>query len=309
MNGRSPTVQKGRGAASNPEGRFERLERAREDGDPSEMRAPCTIRVIKDPSSIISRNDSPDIAFSQSINPYQGCEHACVYCYVRPSHSYHGLSPGLDFETRIFAKANAAELQKQELGKPGYRCEVTSLGTNTAPYQAAERELRITRSILEMVHEYRHPVGIVTKSSLIERDMDLLESMAKRDLVRVYISIATLDAEVARTLELRATAPGRRIKANRALSARGISCGVFVAPVVPFVTNERMERVHEAVASAGASSAGYVILRLPYEVKDIFREWLEIHYPLWAWHVMACVNDMRGGVQRQHVRETHAGRG
>ena len=207
MKGRSPTVHKGRGAVSNPEGRFERLERLREEEDPSERRAPETILVSKQASSIISRNDSPDIPFSQSINPYQGCEHGCVYCYARPSHSYLGLSPGLDFETRIFAKANAADLLKQELGKPGYRCEVISLGANTDPYQPAERELRITRSVLEVLHEHGHPVGIVTKSSLIERDMDLLEAMAKCDLVRVYISIATLDAEVARTLEPRATAP------------------------------------------------------------------------------------------------------
>lgn len=295
MKGRSPTVHKGRGAVSNPEGRFERLERLRDEEDPSERRAPETILVSKQASSIISRNDSPDIPFSQSINPYQGCEHGCVYCYARPSHSYLGLSPGLDFETRIFAKANAADLLKQELGKPGYRCEVISLGANTDPYQPAERELRITRSILEVLDEHGHPVGIVTKSSLIERDMDLLEAMAKRDLVRVYISIATLDAEVARALEPRATAPWRRIEAIRALAARGIPCGVFAAPVIPFVTDESLERVLETAAAAGASSAGYVILRLPYEVKDLFREWLDVHHPLRARHVMARVNDMRDG--------------
>ncbi len=291
---RPPSAIKGRGAAGNPPGRFESVERPREE-DSGQRRAEATTVIAQRAVTIISRNESPDIPFNQSVNSYQGCEHGCIYCYARPSHAYLGLSPGLDFETRIFAKENAAELLRQELGRPGYRCEIISLGANTDPYQPAEREHQITRSILEVLYEHRHPVGIVTKSSLIERDLDLLVAMAKLRLVRVFISIGTLDADVARTLEPRATAPWRRLEAIRTLASNGVDCGVFAAPVIPFVTDKDIERVLESAGIAGASAAGYVILRLPYEVKDMFREWLQIHYPLRAARVMARIRDMRGG--------------
>ena len=207
-------VIKGRGAAANPAGRFEKLERGREEDDHLEPH-PQTVITLQRARSIISRNDSPDLPFSQSINPYQGCEHGCIYCYARPTHSYLGLSPGLDFETKLFAKANAAELLRAELARPGYRPELISLGANTDPYQPAERRHRITRGILEVLWEFRHPVGIVTKGSLIERDLDLLEAMAREKLVQVFVSIGTLDGEIARTLEPRAAAPYRRVETVR----------------------------------------------------------------------------------------------
>jgi DNA repair photolyase len=284
---------KGRGAADNPRGRFEKLERDRED-DHVEAH-PQTVITLQQARSIISRNDSPDLPFSQSINPYQGCEHGCIYCYARPSHAYLGLSPGLDFETKLFAKENAAELLRKEFMDPGYRCELISLGANTDPYQPAERRQRITRSILEVLWEFRHPVGIVTKGSLIERDLDLLEPMAAEGLVQVFVSIGTLDAEIARTLEPRAAAPYRRVETVRRLSARGVPVGVFVAPVIPFLNDKDMEAVLEAVAAAGARSASFTLLRLPWEVKDLFKGWLEQHVPLKAAHIMARIRDMRGG--------------
>jgi DNA repair photolyase len=285
---------KGRGAADNPRGRFEKLERDRHEDGQIESR-PKTVITLQQARSIISHNDSPDLPFRQSINPYQGCEHGCIYCYARPSHAYLGLSPGLDFETRLFAKANAAELLREELSRPGYRCELISLGANTDPYQPAEREQRITRSILEVLGEFRHPVGIVTKGSLIERDLDLLEPMAAEGLVQVFVSIGTLDGEIARTLEPRAAAPYRRVETLRRLAARGVPCGVFVAPIIPFLNDKDMEAVLEAAAEAGARTASFTLLRLPWEVKDLFKGWLEQHYPLKAAHVMARIRDMRGG--------------
>jgi DNA repair photolyase len=284
---------KGRGAADNPRGRFEKLARDRDD-DHVEAH-PQTVITLQQVRSIISRNDSPDLPFNQSINPYQGCEHGCIYCYARPSHAYLGLSPGLDFETKLFAKENAAELLRKEFMDPGYRCELISLGANTDPYQPAERRQRITRSILEVLWEFRHPVGIVTKGSLIERDLDLLEPMAAEGLVQVFVSIGTLDAEIARTLEPRAAAPYRRVETVRRLSARGVPVGVFVAPVIPFLNDKDMEAVLEAVAAAGARSASFTLLRLPWEVKDLFKGWLEQHVPLKAAHIMARIRDMRGG--------------
>jgi DNA repair photolyase len=286
---------KGRGAADNPRGRFEKVERHRDDDHDHVEPHPQTVITLQQVRSIISRNDSPDLPFNQSINPYQGCEHGCIYCYARPSHAYLGLSPGLDFETKLFAKENAAELLRKELSHPGYRCELISLGANTDPYQPAERKLRITRSILEVLWEFRHPVGIVTKGSLIERDLDLLEPMAAEGLVQVFVSIGTLDAEIARTLEPRAAAPYRRVETVRRLAARGVPCGVFVAPIIPFLNDKDMEAVLEAVAAAGARSASFTVLRLPWEVKDLFKSWLEQHYPLKAAHVMARIRDMRGG--------------
>jgi len=288
------TAIKGRGASGNPRERFEKLARVRDDDESIEP-APGTVITLQRARSIISRNDSPDLPFNQSINPYQGCEHGCIYCYARPSHAYLGLSPGLDFETRIFAKENAAALLRKELSRPDYVCELISLGANTDPYQPAERKQRITRSILEVLWEFRHPVGIVTKGSLIERDLDLLEPMAREGLAQVFVSIGTLDGEIARTLEPRAAAPYRRLETVRRVSARGVPCGVLVAPVIPFLNDKDMETVLEAVADAGAKMAGYTLLRLPWEVKGLFKNWLEQHAPLKAARIMARIRDMRGG--------------
>jgi len=293
-------ARKGRGAGANPEGRFERDTReAYDDGwgvNPDDDAPPLATHVTEERvKSIIARNDSPDIPFTQSINPYRGCEHGCVYCYARPSHAYVNLSPGLDFETRLFAKVNAADALRAELARSGYRCEVISLGANTDPYQPIEREYRITRQILEVLSECEHPVGIVTKNALVERDIDLLAPMAEKNLVNVFVSVNNLDHGLARRLEPRCPAPARRIEAIRRLAAAGIRTGVIVAPVIPFLTDDQVERVLEAAAGAGASMAGYVLLRLPYEVKGLFREWLETHYPLKAKHVMSRVQAMRGG--------------
>ena len=289
-----PVSIKGRGAADNPQGRFETLARSHEPGAESPSR-PQTVVTLQQARSIIARNDSPDLPFTRSINPYQGCEHGCIYCYARPSHAYLGLSPGLEFETRLFAKENAADLLRRELSLPGYRCELIALGANTDPYQPIEREHRITRSILEVLWEFRNPVGIVTKGSLIERDLDLLEPMAREGLAQVFVSIGSLDGEIARTLEPRAAAPYRRVETVRRLSERGVPCGTLVAPIIPFLNDKDMEAVLEAVSEAGARMAGYTLLRLPWEVKDLFKDWLERHYPLKAKHVMARIRDMRGG--------------
>ena len=289
-----PLSIKGRGAADNPQGRFETLARSPEPEAESPSR-PQTIVTLQQARSIIARNDSPDLPFTQSINPYQGCEHGCIYCYARPSHAYLGLSPGLDFETRIFAKENAAELLRKELSRGDYRCELIALGANTDPYQPAERKHGITRDILEVLWEFRNPVGIVTKGSLIERDLDLLEPMAREGLVQVFVSIGSLDGEIARTLEPRAAAPYRRVETVRRLSAAGVPCGTLVAPIIPFLNDKDMEAVLEAVSEAGARMAGYTLLRLPWEVKGLFKDWLERNYPLKAKHVMARIHDMRGG--------------
>ena len=293
-------LHKGRGAALNIEGRFESVVReAVDDGwdtpideDPAR---PKTIVTAERAKSIISRNDSPDIPFTYSINPYRGCEHGCVYCYARPTHAYLNLSPGLDFETRLFAKVNAAELLRRELAKPGYRCETISIGANTDPYQPAEREWKVTRSILEVASECNQPVGIVSKNALVERDLDLLAPMARKGLVAVFISVTTLDHEIARRMEPRASAPARRIEAIRHLSQAGVPVGVMVAPVIPFLTDSGIEKVLEAAREAGATQAGYILMRLPYEVKDLFKDWLERHFPLKAAHVMSRVRAMREG--------------
>jgi DNA repair photolyase len=290
---------KGRGAADNPQCRFERQEReAFNDGwmrEGDEAPAPRTEVTLTQARSIISRNDSPDIPFTQSINPYQGCEHGCIYCYARPSHAYLGLSPGLDFETKLFAKANAAQLLRAELSRPGYRCEVISIGANTDPYQPIERKYRITRDILEVLAECNHPFGIVTKSALVERDLDLLAPMAKKGLAQVFVSIGTLDHELMRRLEPRTSAPARRLQVLRALSDADIPCGVLVAPLIPFLNDKDMEEVLERSAAHGARMAGYIILRLPHELKDLFKDWLERHYPLKAAHIMSQIRQMRGG--------------
>lgn len=292
---------KGRGAASNPAGRFESLHRVREDDGwtPEELleppARPTTHVTLETARSIISRNDSPDLGFEQSINPYRGCEHGCVYCYARPSHGYLNLSAGLDFETRLFAKTNAAELLRAELGRRGYRCSPINLGANTDPYQPIERRHTITRSLLEVLSECHHPVTIVTKNAMVERDIDLLAAMARRRLVHVFVSVTTLDNRLSATLEPRASAPHRRLQAVETLNAAGVPCGVMVAPVIPFVTDQFMESILEKAAAAGARVTGYTVLRLPYEVKDLMREWLALHLPERAAHVMNVLREMRGG--------------
>jgi len=288
-----------RGARSFVQGRFESAAReAFDDGwtpDERDARELKTSVTIERARSIISRNDSPDIGFSQSINPYRGCEHGCIYCYARPSHAYLELSPGLDFETKLFAKTNAAELLKEELAKPGYRPSPIALGANTDCYQPIERKYKITRSILEVLAECEHPVTIVSKSALVERDLDLLAPMAGKNLVKVFISIGTLDRELARKLEPRAASPQRRLDVLKKLSENNIPCGVMVAALIPALNDKTMEHVLEAAAAAGASEAAYVILRLPYELKTLFKEWLAEHYPQRAEHVMSIVRQMRGG--------------
>ena len=291
---------KGRGAPGNPEGRFETSSRQPDDDgwfqDPGdEFGRPKTVVTLERAKSIISRHDSPDLNFSQSINPYRGCEHGCIYCYARPSHAYLGLSPGLDFETRLFAKPDAARLLLGELARPGYRCEPINIGSNTDGYQPIERQRRITRSILEVLNEVSHPVAIITKSALVERDLDLLTPMAGAGLVAVAISVTTLDAGIARRMEPRASAPTRRIEAVRKLAATGVPVGVNVAPIIPFLTDHEMESILEAAAEAGAGWASWTLVRLPWEVKELFRAWLVEHVPLKAAHVMSRLQEMRGG--------------
>jgi DNA repair photolyase len=295
-----PKPRAGYGALSNPAGRFESLRvRAVDDGwdrDPEQESPPRETTVTAEPArTLISRNDSPDIQFSQSINPYRGCGHACIYCYARPAHSYINLSPGLDFETKLFYKDNAAEVLRQELAKPGYVCKSITLGANTDPYQPIERDLKVTRSILEVLKETRHPVSIVTKGNLVERDIDILRDMARDNLASVLVSVTTLDSDLKRKLEPRAPGPAARLHAIRSLHAAGIPVGTLVAPIIPAINEHEIEHILQAVADAGARTAGYVMLRLPYEVKNLFREWLSVHYPLRAAHVMSLINDLRGG--------------
>ncbi|MFZ5558407.1 MAG: PA0069 family radical SAM protein [Pseudomonadota bacterium] len=294
------SARKGRGATLNLQGRFERLGReAFDDGwerpDEDEPPRPKTVVTDERAKSIISRNDSPDIPFEQSINPYRGCEVGCAYCYARPTHAYLGLSPGLDFETRIFAKVNAAELLAKELAAPGYRVSTISIGANTDPYQPAERELRITRSVLEVLAACEHPLGIVTKNAMIERDIDLLAPMAQKNLARAFVSVTNLDNQLARRLEPRACAPLRRLAAIKRLADAGIPVGVMVAPVIPFLTDRFLEETLERARDAGAVMAGYVVLRLPHEVAPLMRDWLAVHYPQKAEHVMNLVRQLRGG--------------
>jgi DNA repair photolyase len=296
---------KGRGATFNPANRFRRERRepvddgwgpasAPDDGDGGPPPLKTTVRIVA-ARTIISRNDSPDIPFTQSINPYQGCEHGCVYCYARPTHAYLDLSPGLDFETQLFAKPNAAALLRGELAARGYRCEPIALGANTDPYQPIEREWRVTRSVLEVLAECDHPLTITTKGVLIERDLDLLAPMAARGLVRVFVSIAMLDRELARKLDPRAPSPQRRLQTIKALRDAGVPVGVNVAPVIPQLTDRDLEAILEAAAAAGARHAGWTMLRLPLEVAPLFRDWLDVHYPLRAAHVMSLVRQIRGG--------------
>ena len=290
---------KGRGSASYFPHRFEKDARETfDDGwDRSEEEAaglPRTQVLWENARSIIASNDSPDIFFDQSLNPYRGCEHGCIYCYARPTHSYLNLSPGLDFETKIIAKRNCVELLRDELGRRSYRPALIAIGTATDCYQPVERELRLTRSVIELLRETQHPFALVTKSSGVERDLDLIAPMAQQRLAAVYVTITTLDAQLARTLEPRAAAPHRRLRVLRTLAEHGIPCGVSLAPQIPFL-NDDMEQVLEAAWDAGAREAFYHVIRLPWEVAPLFRQWLETHYPQRAQRVMHRIQEMRGG--------------
>ncbi|MGC1388085.1 MAG: PA0069 family radical SAM protein [Steroidobacteraceae bacterium] len=289
---------KGRGAASNPVGRFDTLSiEASHDGwyrdeTPESLHETVMPDIAR---GIITTNDSPDVGFDRSINPYRGCSHGCVYCFARPSHAYLGLSPGLDFETKLFYKADAARLLEAELAKPTYRCKPIALGINTDGYQPLEKRLGVTRGILAVLARCRHPVNIVTKSALILRDMDLLADLAKDRLTSVMLSITSLTEEIKRTLEPRAASPQARLRVVRELAQAGIPVGVLIAPVIPAVTDHELEDILAAASEAGATAAGYILLRLPYEVKTLFREWLDMHYPDRARHVMSLINQARGG--------------
>ena len=291
--------RKGRGATFNPGNRYRRDAREAFDdgwtGDDEPAPALKTTVTIQRARSILAHNDSPDVPFSRSINPYQGCEHGCIYCFARPTHAYLDLSPGLDFESRLFAKPDAAALLRSELARPGYRCEPIALGTNTDPYQPIEREWKITRSILAVLASHEHPFTIVTKSALVLRDIDLIAPMAAKRMARVYLSITTLDRELSRRMEPRAAAPARRLEALHTLAAAGIPVGVMVAPIIPRLNDGDLEAILDAAAASGARGAGWVLLRLPLEVAPLFRAWLETHYPLRAAHVMSLVRQMRGG--------------
>src|SRR5687767_2526702 len=288
-----------RGARSFIQGRFESAARepfddgwTPEEKEAVELKTSVTVERAR---SIVSHNDSPDVGFDQSINPYRGCEHGCIYCYARPSHAYLELSPGLDFESKLFAKTNAAELLREALARPGYVPSPIALGANTDCYQPIERKYGITRAILEVLAECHHPVTMVTKSALVERDLDLLAPMAKLNLVKVFVSIGSLDRELARKLEPRAASPQRRLDVLKALSSNGIPCGVMVAALIPALNDKTLEHVLEAAAAAGATEAAYVIMRLPNELKELFKEWLAEHYPQRAGHVISIVRQMRGG--------------
>jgi DNA repair photolyase len=295
-------ARKGRGAIANPDGRFESTTRVRiDDGwgtataeceEPPPIRTTVTIDATR---TIIARNQSPDIPFSQSINPYRGCEHGCIYCYARPTHAYFGLSTGLDFETKLFAKPDAAALLAQELRKPGYKPSAIALGTNTDPYQPVEREMKITRSVLETLAAFQHPFTIVTKSALVTRDIDIIAPMAAKRMAKVFISVTTLDRDLARKLEPRAATPPRRLEAIRMLAEAGVPTGVMTAPIIPMLTDWEIERLLKAARDAGAASAGYTVMRLPFEIKDLFVQWLEEHAPGKAKHVLSLVREVRDG--------------
>jgi DNA repair photolyase len=295
----TPQPRKGRGAGSNASGRFETERRVPfDDGwgslDDEPVRLPTTFSVDAT-RTIIARNDSPDIGFDRSINPYRGCEHGCIYCYARPSHAYLGLSPGLDFETRIFYKPNAAALLRDELRKKNYVCRPIALGSNTDPYQPAERKFGITRSILEVLRDFHHPVTIVTKGALVQRDIDILADMAREKLAVVTVSVTTLDRALARHMEPRAATPERRIETIAALAKAGIPTGVLSAPMIPALNDREMEAILTRAREAGATAAGYTLLRLPLELKALFKEWLETHEPQKSSHVLSLVAQCHGG--------------
>lgn len=291
---------KNRGALSNPEGRFEpKTHEAYDDGWEQWIEEPLpvleTVLLPEHAKSIITRNDSPDIGFEQSINPYRGCEHGCIYCYARPAHAYMNLSTGIDFETKIFHKVDAAKVLEKELNKPSYRCKTIMLGANTDPYQPAESKLKVTRSILEVLHRYQHPVAIITKSALIERDMDLIAAMAEKNLSAIAVSLTTLRTDLKITLEPRTSSPQARLRTIRRFREAGVPVTVMAAPMIPMVNDMELEKILESSAKAGAIRAGYTLIRLPHEVKDLFKEWLTEHLPERAEHVMSLIRQMRGG--------------
>ncbi|MBZ9981838.1 MULTISPECIES: PA0069 family radical SAM protein [unclassified Mesorhizobium] len=293
-----PDRNRGRSAGINPSGRFEPVSRhVFDDGWNSlEELPPFKTEVqVEKPRTIITRNESPDISFDRSINPYRGCEHGCVYCFARPTHSFMGLSPGLDFESKLFAKPDAARLLDKELSKDGYQPRTIAIGTNTDPYQPIEKQHRIMREILEVLEARGHPVGIVTKSALVTRDIDILSRMAERGLAKVALSVTTLDRMLARTMEPRASTPAKRLEAIRQLADAGIPASVMVAPIIPGLTDQEMERILDSAHHAGAREAGYVVLRLPLEVSPIFKDWLLRHYPDRYRHVMSLIRSMREG--------------
>jgi len=290
--------RRGRGTASNTSGRYEPLARVVfDDGWQGLEQLPPfkTTVTIDSTRKIITHNDSPDISFDRSINPYRGCEHGCVYCFARPTHAYLGLSPGLDFESKLFMKPNAPELLERELSAPDYSPKTIAIGTNTDPYQPIERRYQIMRRILEVLDRAGHPVGIVTKSALVLRDLDILTRMAKRDLVKVAISVTSLDPKLARVMEPRAATPARRLGALRELVKAGVPASALVAPVIPAINDAEIERILEAIAETGVRHAGYVLLRLPLELKDLFREWLIENFPDRYRHVINLIRETRGG--------------
>jgi len=290
--------RRGRGAGLNMSGRYEKESReVFDDGwDTLEDLPPLKTQVqVEQARTIITRNESPDISFDRSINPYRGCEHGCIYCFARPSHAYMGLSPGLDFETRLFAKPNAAELLERELSRPGYQVRTIAIGTNTDPYQPIERQWQIMREILTVLDRCNHPVGIVTKSALVLRDRDILSRMAERGLAKVALSVTTLDRRLARAMEPRAATPPKRLEAIRGLAEAGVPVAVMVAPIIPALNDHEIEAILETAAAAGADAAGYVLLRLPFEVSELFRDWLLRNRPDRYRHVMNVLRSMRGG--------------
>jgi len=296
--GIGPERRRGRGAQTNVSGRYEAEARLPHDdgwGSAAELPRLRTEVQVERPKKIITRNNSPDISFDRSINPYRGCEHGCAYCFARPTHAYMGLSPGLDFETKLFAKPDAPALLEKELAAPGYVPRTIAIGTNTDPYQPIERERQIMRGILEVLARASHPVGIVTKSALVLRDLDILAPMAARGLVKVALSLTTLDRKLARAMEPRAATPPKRLETMKALADAGVPVTVMTAPIIPALNDTELERLLEAAHTAGAREAGYVLLRLPLEVAPIFKEWLETHYPDRAEHVLSLVRSMRGG--------------
>ena len=290
--------RRGRGAATNASGRFEI--QSREDFDDGwtldEAPEPLATEVtLERPKSIITRNDSPDISFDRSINPYRGCEHGCFYCFARPTHAYMGLSAGLDFESRLFAKEGAAALLERELAAPKYTAAPIAFGTNTDPYQPIERQYKITRSLLETLQRVRHPLSIVTKSNLILRDLDILREMGRDGLVKVFLSVTTLDRELARKMEPRAPTPAKRLEAIEALNDAGVPAGVMVAPIIPAINDAEIEKILMRAFAAGAREGGYVVLRLPLEIRDMFREWLQVHFPDRLSRAVSLIQSMHGG--------------
>ena len=305
-------ARRGRGAVTNATGRFEKeTTELVDDGWHPDDPVPLRTTITEDSTrTIIARNQSPDISFDRSINPYRGCEHGCIYCFARPTHAYLGLSPGLDFESKLFAKPKAAALLDKELRRPSYRPRVIAMGTNTDPYQPIEKKMKITSQVLHTLERFGHPVSIVTKSDLVLQDTDILQKLAQRNLTKVAISVTTLDRQTARKMEPRATTPGKRLQAIRKLSEAGIPTAVMVAPVVPVINDHEIEAILEKARDAGAAEAGYVLLRMPLEIKDLFREWLQEEYPDRADHVISVMRDMRGGADydsQWHKRMTGDG--